>query len=57
MRVARWVRGEYYVEGIKVADDNDIIDVYERVGSEYRCFGSRAPGIEFWAQEGLFVFL
>ena len=57
MRVARWIRGEYFFEGKLVADTNDIIDVYEKVGSEYRCYGTRAPGVEFWAKEGYFIFL
>ena len=57
MKVARWIRGEFHVEGQLVADDNDIIDVYEKVDGYYKCYGTRVPGLAFWAPEGLFVFL
>jgi hypothetical protein len=57
MRVARWIRGEYYDEGFLVADTNDIIDVGEKVGDEYKCYGTRVPGRPFWSREDLFIFI
>ncbi len=57
MRVARWIRGDYHVGGKLVADTNDIIDVYEKVEDEYKCYGTRVPGFAFWAKEGNFIFL